>query len=248
MPRTILMLATFGLEIVEVGGTLALHARDGDDVHVAVVLARPEARAGIEAAANILGVKSVRWLNFTAGEVTLDVESKMTLVQLFRELRPNILITQEPEHSYHDLDPDRRVAMLLYLEAAAIAGRAWRVEECGGHSPHMIPDVYFMSPQTPNCVVEIGATFHLKQRAMRVLESQLRFTAQVLRDRLDEDAMRHILPNYDDVKDNELELGQALHHEMNKALAMNHGLLSHTGATLAEAFRHMNPFRFERLL
>ncbi len=29
MPKTILMLATFGLEIVEVGGTLALHAQGG---------------------------------------------------------------------------------------------------------------------------------------------------------------------------------------------------------------------------
>lgn len=247
MPKTILMLATFGLEIVEVGGTLAKHVAAGDTVHAAVTLARPESRAGIEAAARVLGVQSVRFLDFTAGEVSLDLPSKITLVSLFRELRPDILITQEPEHSYQDLDPDRRVAMLLYLEAAAIAGRSWRQEECGGHPPHLIPSVYFMTPLHPNCVVEIGSTFALKQQAMNVLESQMRFTAQMLRTRLDAGALQHIVPG-GEVSDDDLELGRALHLEMNKADALSHGLLSHSGATLAEAFRHMNPFRLEALL
>jgi hypothetical protein len=51
MPKSILMLATYGLEIVEVGGTLALHAQGGDAVHAAVVLSRPQTRPQIEQAA-----------------------------------------------------------------------------------------------------------------------------------------------------------------------------------------------------
>jgi len=154
--KTILMLATFGLEIVEVGGTLALHAQTGDNVHAAVLLSREASRPQIDQAAKILGVKSVQFLGFNYGEVQPDVPSKMKLVRVFRELKPDILITQDPEHSYHDLDPDRRLAMLLYLESVAIANRDWRIEECGGFAPHTIRDIYYMSPKHANCVVEIG--------------------------------------------------------------------------------------------
>ncbi|WP_299429293.1 PIG-L family deacetylase [uncultured Meiothermus sp.] len=244
--KTILMLATYGLEIVEVGGTLALHAQAGDAVHAAVVLSRPQTRPQVEQAAQILGVKSVQFLDFQTGETQLDTPSKTRLVRLIRETRPDLLITQDPEHSYADLDPDRRLLMLLYLEAAALAGREWRVEECGGFRPHLIRDLYYMSPENPNCVVEIGATFALKQQALQVLEGQLAFTAQLLRGRLDPASLQTIVPDYAALGD--LELGRALHREMDKSLALYHGLLSHAGATLAEAFRHQFPFRLERLL
>lgn len=248
MSRTILMLATFGLEIVEVGGTLALHAQAGDSVHAAVLLLRAESRPQVTEAAKILGVQSTQFLGFNYGEVMPDVPSKLKLVRMFREIRPDILITQDPEHSYHDLDPDRRLAMLLYLESVALAGRDWRVEECGGQPPHTIGDLYYMSPEHPNCVVEIGATFALKQKALDSLSYQLTFSAQVMRERMGDEVLRSILPNYDELQSDNLELGRTLSHEMDKALAMNHGVLSHSGAALAEAFRHQGPFHLKKLL
>lgn len=248
MPRTILMLATFGLEIVEVGGTLALHAQAGDAVHAAVVLCRPESRPQVSEAASLLGVQSTQFLDFAYGEVQPDVPAKLKLVRLFREVRPDILITQDPEHSYHDLDPDRRLAMLLYLEGVALAGRDWRVEEAGGHAPHHIGDIYYMSPETPNCVVEIATTFELKQRALDSLGTQLAFTAQMMKMRLGDATLRHIVPHYDTLRDDDLELGRALHHSMDLALAMSHGVLGHTGAAMAEGFRHQGPFKLPHLL
>lgn len=246
MPKTILMLATYGLEIVEVGGTLALHAHMGDQVHAAVVLTRPQAKPQVQKAAEILGVKSLRFMDFQVGETQLDIPSKILFVRLFREVRPDILITQDPEHSYADLDPDRRLLMLLYLEAAALAGRDWRNEECGGFAPHLVRDIYYMTPSNPNCVVEIGPTFALKQQALNVLESQMTFTAQMLKRRLDPAALEQIVPEYKGLDD--LELGRALHHQMDKALALYQGITSHTGATMAEAFRHQFPFRLAHLL
>lgn len=80
-----------------------------------MVLSRPQTRPQIEQAAKILGVRSVRFLEFQVGETQLDTPSKIKLVRLIRETRPDILITQDPEHSYADLDPDRRLLMLLYL-------------------------------------------------------------------------------------------------------------------------------------
>ncbi len=248
MSKTILMLATFGLEIVEVGGTLALHAQAGDQVHAVVLLSRQASRPQIAEAAHILGVQSVQFLDFNYGEVQPDVLSKMKLVRVFRELKPDILITQDPEHSYHDLDPDRRLAMLLYLESVAIANRDWRIEECGGFPPHTIRDIYYMSPEHPNCVVEIGSTFALKQKALDQLGFQLTYSAQVMKERLGDEVMRNIVREYDAVKSDDLELGRALHHEMDRALAMYHGILSHSGAAMAEAFRYQGQFRLAKLM
>lgn len=248
MSKTILMLATFGLEIVEVGGTLALHAQAGDNVHAAVLLSRETSRPQIEQAAKILGVKSVQFLGFNYGEVQPDIPSKMKLVRVFRELKPDILITQDPEHSYHDLDPDRRLAMLLYLESVAIANRDWRIEECGGFAPHTISHIYYMSPEHANCVVEIGSTFTLKQKALDGLSFQLTYSAQATKERIGDEVLRNIVPNYDAVKNDDLELGRALHHEMDRALAMYHGVLSHSGAAMAEAFRYQGPFKLNKLM
>jgi LmbE family N-acetylglucosaminyl deacetylase len=132
------MLASFGLEIVECGGTLALHVQAGDDVYAAVLLSRPESRPQVTAAAKILGIGDVEFLGFPYGGWTLDVASKQKIVELVRRVRPDIVITQDPHHAQHDLDPDRRLIALLYTESFALAGRDWHFEACGGHAPHLV--------------------------------------------------------------------------------------------------------------
>jgi N-acetylglucosamine malate deacetylase 1 len=246
--KTILMLAMYGLEIVEVGGTLALHVEAGDQVETAVMIARPESRAPLRAAAEILGVGAPRFLEFPIGEIAPDLPSKLRLVALLRAVRPDILITQDPEHAQHDLDPDRRPGMTLFLEAVALAGRDWRVEECGGHAPHAVRDWYYMTPERPNCVVEIGRTFDRKQRALAQLDYQLIYSAQVERARLGDAVLSHVVPNYAAIKDDDLALGLALLRAGDLALAMQHGFLNHHAhAALAEAFRHEGPFTLNRL-
>ncbi len=248
MPKTILMLATFGSEIAEVGGTLALHARAGDAVHAAVFLSRPESRPQVSEAGAILGLKSVQFLGFPYGETQLDVPSRIKLVRLFRQVRPDIVITQDPDHVVHDLDPDRRIAMLLYLESLSVSGRDWRIEECGGYPPHFVGTLYYMWAEHPNCVVEIGPTFALKEKALHALGYQLAFTAQALRERMGDDALRQVVPNFDELKQDNLALGKALQTEMERANAMYHGVISHSGAGLAEAFRHDGPIKLDALL
>ncbi|HEY63304.1 MAG TPA: GlcNAc-PI de-N-acetylase [Caldilineae bacterium] len=246
-PRSLLLLATFGLEIVECGGTLAKHARAGWDVHAAVLLSRPEAQPQIQRASQILGVQT-RFLNFSYGEVYPDVESKRALVRVIRETRPDIVITQDPEHSFTDLDPDRREAMILYLEALSLAGRDFAVEACGGLPPHQVHHIYYMTPEHPNCVVDISDVYHLKMKALDELGYQLAFTAKVLKRQMSDASLRAVVPNYEEVKDNDLELGRALHREMEKALALAHGIAGHSGAALGEAYRREGYFKLEYLL
>jgi N-acetylglucosamine malate deacetylase 1 len=42
------------------------------------------------------------------------------------------VITQDPEHSQHDLDPDRRPAMTLLLESLALAARDFALDAMPG--------------------------------------------------------------------------------------------------------------------
>lgn len=243
----ILLLATYGMEIVECGGTLAKHARNGGGAEAAVALSRAESREQVINAAGVLGV-NVRFLDFTSGELHSDRESKIQVVRVIRETRPEIIIAQDPEHSFLDFDPDRREAMILYIEAISLAARDWQLTECGNLAPHSIDSLYFMTPEKPNCVVDIGSYFSLKEEAMSKLTNQLGFSAQVLGGKIPEDAMRSILSDYEKVKDDPAALGRALHREMDRAYHLYHGLISHTGFALAEPYRKAEKFELDYLV
>lgn len=243
----VLMLASFGLEIVECGGTLALHAQAGDSVHAAVLLSRPESRPEVREASSILGIPEVEFLEFPYGEWNLDVPWKERIVSLVRRVKPDIVITQDPHHAQHDLDPDRRLIALLYTEAFALAGRVWHIEECGGYDPHLVPNIYYMTPEHPNCIVEISTTFELKQKALAKLGSQLEFSAEFIGKKTSPDLMRYMIPNFDHVKDNMRDLGLAMHRQFDLALALTHGLAGHSGVVMGEAYRREGAFRLDKL-
>src|SRR5688572_13503441 len=101
---TVLMLASYGLEIVECAGALALHIQAGDNVHAAVLMSRPESRPQVREAASMIGIKDVEFLGVDIGEVAVDIPSKELLVELIRRVKPDIAIFQDPEHAQHDLD------------------------------------------------------------------------------------------------------------------------------------------------
>lgn len=245
----VLMLASFGLEIVECGGTLALHVQAGDEVYAAVLLSHPENRGQISAAAHILGIDTVEYLDFRMGEWSVDVAAKQKIVSLVRRFRPDIVIMQDPHHAQHDLDPDRRLIALLYTEALALAGRSyWFPEECGGHPAHLVRSIYYMTPESPNCVVEISKTFELKQRALAELHYQTAFSAQMIEKRVPAETIPYVLPAYAELQDDKAAVGLALHRQFDLALALIHGLAGHANATLGEAYRREGVYVLEKLL
>lgn len=240
----ILMLATYGMEIVECGGALAKNARAGGISQAAVLLAREPSKPHVLAASEVLGVQT-RFLDFAAGTVAPDVPSKTTLVRVIREVRPDIVICQDPEHSFEDLDPDRREAMILYLEALALASRDFALDAMPELPPHPLPTVYYMTPSRPNCLVNVADVWELKEQAMAHLRTQMAFSAQVLRRTLGDDGVRAVAgtgPWRDDA-----ELGTALHREMDRAFHMYHGMLTHGRFALAEPYRRDGKFHLEGL-
>ncbi len=246
-PGSILMMATFGMEIVECGGVLARHVQAGAKVTAAVAMAREVARPQITAAAEKLGVSDVRFLGWSYGTVDLSHESKLKLVSLIREVRPSIFICQDPEHVQHDLDPDRRTFMLLYLESLALAGRDWAEEEAGGYAPHLVPNIYYMTPEHPNCIVEISQVIELKDAAMAELGNQLEFSGELARKQYSPALLKQLLPEYDAVVQDDKALGIALHRQTDRAVALYHGIAGHSGAILGEAYRRMGPFVMDYL-
>lgn len=242
---SLLMLATFGMEMVECGGTLAKHAAAGARVTVAVAMPRPEAVDQLRAAGRHLGVDDLRFLEWGYGDLHVDRASKRTLMRLIREVRPDIVICQDPEHAAHDLDPDRREFMLLYVEALALAGRDIDIAECG--EPHNVSAVYFMAPDRPNCVVEVVDVYPRKEAAMRELGFQLEFSGQTFRRQHPPERLRLVLddPRADLLSDT--DLGWALHRQTDRAAALYHGLYGHSGAVLAEPYRRMTLFPLEVL-
>ena len=197
----ILMLASFGLEIVECGGALAKALKAGDNVYAAVLMCRPETQQQIRDAARVLGIGDVEFLGVRNGEVVVTPEAKEPIVELVRRTKPDVIVMQDPEHAQHDLDPDRRMIALLYAESLAVAGREWRIDECGGHRPHPVPTIYYMTPSHPNCVVEISDTFAVKQKALEALSFQMTFSAESIKQRANVDAIRHIVEDFDALRD-----------------------------------------------
>jgi LmbE family N-acetylglucosaminyl deacetylase len=241
----VLMMASYGLEIVECGGAIARALAGGDTVSAAVLMCRDESKPQVERAAAVLGVGQVEFLDVPFGEVSFHGDHKVKVVELIRRTKPDVMIMQDPEHAQHDLDPDRRVIAMLYAEALAVAGRDWRLDECGGHDPHPVPTLYYMTPENPNCVVELADALPLKLKALEELSSQNSFSAEHWLGLTSAEVLRQVVPAW---TDGDLEtLGREGQKAFFTALALSSGLASHSGAVLGEPYRREGTFVMERL-
>ncbi len=244
--KRVLILASFMMEIVECGGALYKNARAGGQSHAAVLLCRDDNRQATERAASVLET-SVEFLGFQQGHVMPDVPSKKRLVEVIRRFRPEICIMQEPEHSFADLDPDRRLAMILYLESLALASRDFALDDMPELEPCPIPTIYYMTPHHANCVLNVADVWEVKEKAMNSLEGQQAFTARVMRDRLPESALKALAgPGYRQLED--LDLGRKLHGILDRSFHVYHGHHSHARLAMAEPYRREGPFELDQLL
>jgi N-acetylglucosamine malate deacetylase 1 len=209
------------------------------------MLSREQSRPQVKKAAEVLGVQ-VTFGDFKGGEVQVDVPSKKQLIRAIRETKPDILITQDPEHSQHDLDPDRRPAMTLILESIALAARDFAVEDLG-LEPHPIPTIYYMTPHHPNCIVDISDVWDLKEQAMDRLESQMAFSGQMFQRYYREAHLRQIVPGWDTLSD-DYSRGREVHRQLDRVTHLYNGMGSHSHFAFAEAYRREGRFHLEQLI
>ena len=241
-----LLLGVYGMEMVECGGALALNVKNGGQSFASIMLAGEQTRKDVAKAAEVLGVEKVYFNNFTSGEVNFDHASKVELVRVIREVKPDIIITQDPEHCQIDLDPDRRPAMILLQEAMALASRQFALDEMPGLEPHPIPTIYYMSPLNPNCILNVASVWKLKEAGMDVLESQMNFSGHHFERKLAPEEREIICPGFDQMP-TYYEKGRKIHAAMDRALAMYWGVCGHGSYALAEHYRREGLYEFKEL-
>ncbi len=176
---------------VSCGGTLAKWADAGCTVDLIVCAAgdkgtrdaaiNPDALVvarghEIEAAARVLGLSGVHRLGRPDGEFENDADLRRELVQLLRELRPEVLVCPDPlavffgEHYYNHRD--HRVVGFAALDAVAPAAASPLYFPDAG-PPHAVDYALLSGSLEPNVYVDVTATVARKADAVCCHVSQL---------------------------------------------------------------------------
>ena len=244
--KRILLLGVYGMEMVECGGVGGKNASIGGVSHASILFAGPKMKEGLQKAAEHLNC-TVEYLDMKSEEISASLEEKVKVIQVIRKFKPDIIITQDPDHCISDLDPGRRPAMILLLEAMALAGRKIVAEGLENLEPHRGFSIYYMTPEHPNCLVDISDSWKAKCDAMDTFESQLEFIAELTEGTSQEKQYEMLIEGYGQM-DTRLERGRAIKRLMDQAYHLYHGSTGHNHVMLSENFRKDGMFVLEQLI
>lgn len=234
------------MEMVECGGVLCKNALAGGVSHASILFAGEQMRRGLKESARLLGC-SIEYLDMDAGEISGTLEEKLKVVGVIRSFRPDIIITQDPEHCVSDLDPGRRPAMTVLLEGMALAGRAYALDRLPGLEPYGDFTVYYMTPEHPNCLVDISEVWEQKCAAMDALDSQLAFIGQLLENSRRRAQYSRLIPGFDELEGH-LAIGTAAKRLMDQACHLYQGSTGHNDVFLSESYRKESLFVLDGLM
>ncbi len=147
------------------------------------------------AAAAVLGVHNVRFLDHPDGYLVPDLELRKEITRVIRQEQPDVLVTCDPTNLFvgdtYLNHPDHRAAGQATLDAVFPAARdhlnfveLWRDENL---EPHFVREVWISLPQAANVSLDVTEHWQLKLQALLKHKSQIADPAQ-LEERL---SMRH---------------------------------------------------------
>ena len=198
---TIAKWAAAGREITYVlltSGDKGCHDRD---VRPGQVAGRREEEQ--RAAASVLGVKEVMYLNYPDGllENTLELRRRLSLI--IREQQPEIILTIDPWRKYQ-LHPDHRAAGQAALDALW-AAREWYLfpeQLLGDREPWRVTEAYLFWAEAPDYWEDVSEFVDKRIEALRCHVSQIGDRATKLEERV-RDGLRST------AKDHGLEYAEA---------------------------------------
>jgi len=75
-----------------------------------------------------------------------------------------------------------------------------------------------------------------------------RHSAQMIEQKTGSELLPQVVTNYDDIGEDKIKLGLALHRQFEMVLALVHGLADHSGAVMGEAYRRERAIVLDRLM
>ncbi len=133
-----------------------------------------------QAAAAILGVARVLYLDEPDGELQPTLDLRKRVVAEIRRYRPETIIAPDPtRYFYTDYinHADHRAAGIVAIDAVfpAARNRMYHPELLAeGLEPHAVREVYLVGPEQPDRWVDITAVFDTKLKAIRCHTSQIK--------------------------------------------------------------------------
>jgi len=131
------------------------------------------------AAAAVLGVRQVHFLDREDGYLVPDLELRREVVRVIRQHKPDILVTCDPQNlfaTYGLNHPDHRAAGQVVLDAVfPAAGNELFFPELvkEGFIPHTPKEVWASLTSQPNTVIDVTATWETKINALKHHASQI---------------------------------------------------------------------------
>ncbi len=177
------------------GATLAKWARQGKEIRYLLLTCgdkgsdAPEVTPDMlcadrqveqRAAAAVLGVKEVKFLHFTDGEVFNTLDVRREIVREIRRFQPRVVVTSDPLAYIRPNGinhPDHRMAGAATLDAIfpAAGNRMYFPELLAeGFEPHYPKEIWLSIPNEPTEWLNVTETVETKIDALREHKSQIK--------------------------------------------------------------------------
>lgn len=126
------------------------------------------------AAADVLGVKQLFFLDYPDGDLYPSLELRGRLVEIIRKVKPNIVMTLDAWLPY-EIHPDHRITGLMASEATVFAGMPnfYKEQILSGIEAHKPEFILLFATGSPNLFIDITRFIEKKAEAIMRHESQL---------------------------------------------------------------------------
>lgn len=196
VPKIVLGIAAHPDDLdVGAGGTMAQFAADGAEVHYLILTDGGKGsedptitsaeltkirRAEQQQALEILGGKSVTFLDYPDGELEITMQLKKDIVKVIRTIKPDTVVTLDPSVLYSAENgiinhPDHRAAGQAALDAVFPLARdhlTFPELFAEGYQPHKVATVLLINFDGGNFAIDITNTFDKKRQALAAHTSQ----------------------------------------------------------------------------